>query len=88
MQNNTKLTQQFHPGDAIMSAMGSSDREDMKAIWRGFVAKVMKDVQGSPDGCCYVTLGKWDGNPWGNKNPDELTSRQLWCRDIEIDNGN
>ena len=68
-------------GTKIRSAPESSDVKRMKMTWRGEIIEVFTDVKGAPDGCCYVTVGYWDGADRG-KRP---TSRQLWRDSIVVD---
>ncbi len=77
-------TAQFKVGDKVMSAMDSGDRVHMENVYRGTIARVRGNIQGAPDGRCYIIHGQWDKD-----NYDEgITSRQLWANHMEIDNGN
>tara|TARA_R100001163_G_C4915986_1_gene98257 strand:- start:235 stop:477 length:243 start_codon:yes stop_codon:yes gene_type:complete len=67
----------FKTGDLVQSAPDSSDVKMMKATWTAEVIEVRQGVTAAPDGCCYITIGRWSDQP-----DAEPTSRQLWAKNL------
>jgi hypothetical protein len=71
----------FQIGQEVQSAPNSGDI-DMGDVWVARVIEIRTGVDGTSDGCCYVTVGRWASEP--DATP---TSRQLWADHIVARDG-
>jgi len=74
----------FKVGDRVMSKVGGCDRTYMNNVYRGKIINIRYDARAAEDGCAYHIRGQWDNDT----HNEGVTVRQLWARNLEIDNGN
>ena len=77
-----KPTPKFSEGDLVQSAPDSGDVIHMENLWIAEVIEVRQGVAFAPDGCCYITVGRWSDKPHA-----EPTSRQLWSSHLTLQEG-
>ena len=77
-----KPTPKFSEGDLVQSAPESSDVTLMERLWIAEVIEVRQGVEGAPDGCCYITVGRWSDDSYA-----AATSRQLWSNHLTLQEG-